>query len=127
SADGRRLAVPLDRLSEEDQNHVKKLKEDGKLATIVSIEAVESIASNLRTAKDAVAYIELLLKKSRIVDNDKKEAQQLLDAWKEKAANSLVRFDNSWLTESEVNAIWSKTRLDVKRAEQLFVNGNHEL
>jgi S1-C subfamily serine protease len=103
--DGRRIRVPLSRLSDADQKYARSQTELQSRSPIewVTAAQVEAEAVQCKTAKTALLVYQSFLNGDRLNSTERALVEKKLPEWKNLAERNFVRLGRQWLAKSEAD------------------------
>jgi len=121
--DGRRIEVPIDRLSPEDQKYARgrvELAVNRSAVEMVTAAQVEAEALQCKTAKMALLVYQSHLNGDRLTPAERALVEKKLPDWKNLADRNFVRVGRQWLAKSEAEKLRADAENMVTHAIELL-------
>jgi S1-C subfamily serine protease len=120
--DGRRLEVPIARLSREDQDYIRGQNSFVPRPGVEPVTAarVEAEASQCKTAKTALLVYQSYLNSDRLPADERALVEAKLADWQNLADRNFVRLGRRWLAKSEADKIRAEADDMVTHAIELL-------
>lgn len=133
--DGTVIEVPLDRLSDVDQefarSHSATSGDSGAspaaAAPAKTPDEVEADASACRTAKEAVLIYKFYLALPNLSSEQRTTATAKLKSWEEKDAENQVRLGKQWMTQADADKLQKQANAKIEQAVEFLRLSNGDL
>jgi S1-C subfamily serine protease len=129
---GKTIEVPLDKLSSQDQAHVRFVSSTTKPLSSIDGQPkapaeIEAEASQARTAKEAVMLYKFYLAKPNLSASQRAAAEAGMAEWKKKADADQVRVGKKWMSGDEAEKIRKQATEKVEHAIEFLRLRNEQL